>query len=95
MVSQEDLSQQEIEHEQRQSCEHEMQTHTPVPNRRALAQQERRRRERLKNIANQGSTSHQEIEPGQSERANQTHTPQAYKILSQESNEVTPGTDLS
>ncbi|KAF0484465.1 hypothetical protein F8M41_022996 [Gigaspora margarita] len=61
------------------------------PNKRAIAQQERRReslenmyrieepwlnrRERLENIANQGSASYQEIEPGQSERANQTHTP--------------------
>ncbi|CAG8745244.1 14667_t:CDS:2, partial [Gigaspora rosea] len=42
-----------------------MQTHTPVLNRRALAKQERRRCERLENIANQGSTSHQEIETGQ------------------------------
>ncbi|CAG8749345.1 7435_t:CDS:2, partial [Gigaspora rosea] len=65
MVSQKDLSQQEIEHEQSQSREHEMQIHTPVQNKRALAQKERRRRERLENIANQGSTSHQEIEPGQ------------------------------
>ncbi|CAG8739608.1 17479_t:CDS:2 [Gigaspora rosea] len=145
MVSQEDLSHQEIEHEQSQSCEHEMQTYIPVPNRRALAQQERRKRERLENIANQGSTSHQEIEPGQtvsqqkrrrreatensvnrrsisqqlrkenernkractipnSELSNEIlrehHAfypkyQQAYEILSQESNEITPGTDLS
>ncbi|KAF0466655.1 hypothetical protein F8M41_026158 [Gigaspora margarita] len=69
-----------------------MQTHTSEPNRRsiaqqkrrryerrAMAQQERRRRERLKNIVNQSSTSHQEIETGQSECENQTLIPKPNK----------------
>ncbi|KAF0425566.1 hypothetical protein F8M41_006349 [Gigaspora margarita] len=72
LVSQDDSSQQEIEHQQSQSREHKLQTCISVPNRRAIAQQKRRRRERLENIVNQGSTSYQEIETGQSGHENQT-----------------------